>query len=91
VSGIHEACGPGQHFYAIARKLRLGDIDFGFDDVLHPEREIRHVDLFLHAVIDAVNVLVIEAGKVQHGLAHGLAGNGTCIDAGAAHHFALLH
>ena len=61
-----------------------GDVDFGLDHVLDAEGQIRHGDLFFHAVVDAVDALVVVAGKMQHGFAHGLAGNGAGVDADAA-------
>ena len=63
----------------------------GFDNVLHTEGEVGHGDLFLHAIVDAVNVLVVVAGEVQHGLAQRFAGNGSGVDARSANHFALLN
>ena len=64
---------------------------FGLDHVLHTEGQIRHGDLFLHAVVDAINVLVLETRKVQHCFAHGLAGNGAGVDARASNHFHFFH
>ena len=71
-------------------KLRLGDVDFGLDHLVDAEAQVRHGDLFLDVIVDAVDALVLEAGEVQHGFAHGLAGNGAGVDAGAADDFALL-
>ena len=81
---IDEAGHAEQHLDVVARKLRHGDVDLGLDHVLHAEGQIRHGDLFFHAVVDAVDVLVVVAGKVQHRFAHGLAGNGAGVDADAA-------
>ena len=69
---------------AIAGELRLGDIDFGLDDVLDAEGEIGHGDVFFHAIVHAVDRAVVEAGEMQHGLAHGLGGNGAGVDADTA-------
>ena len=44
----------------------------------------------LTSIIDAVDALVLVTGKVQHGFAHGLAGDRAGVDAGAADDFALL-
>ena len=63
----------------------MRDVDFGADHMLHAEGEIRHGDLFLDAIIDAVNVLILISRQVQDRLAHGLARNGSRIDANAPH------
>ena len=68
----------------VARELRLGDVDFGLDHVLHPEGQVGHGDLFFYTVIDAVNALVLVAGEVQYGLAQGFGGNGAGVDANSA-------
>src|SRR5205823_6328738 len=39
---VYEARGPHDQIDIVARKLRLGDIDLCFDDVLHTEREVGH-------------------------------------------------
>ena len=78
------------HIDAVARKLRLRDVDFGLDHLVDAEAEVRHGDLFLDVIVDAVDALVLEAGKMQHGFAHGLAGDGAGVDAGAADDLALL-
>ena len=88
--GVQETGAPGDYFHAIARQLRLGDVDFGLDHLVDAEPEVRHGDLFLDVVIGAVDALVLEPGEVHHGLPHGLAGNGAGVDAGAADDFALL-
>ena len=80
----------GDHFHAVARQLRLGDVDLGLDHLVDAEAQVRHGDLFLDVVVDAVDALVLEAGEVQHGLPHGLAGDGAGVDAGAADDLALL-
>src|SRR5260370_33015069 len=71
---------------AIAGKLRASHIDFRLDDVERAKGEIGHGDRFLHAIIDAVDALVLVAGKMQDGLTNGLAGNRTGIDGGSADH-----
>ena len=83
---------------AVAGELRFGDIDFGLDYGLDAKGEVGHGDLFLHAVVHAVDGAVVVAGEVEHGLAHGLGGNGAGVDADAADHgarfdhgYALLH
>ena len=87
MGGVHKPRGTVDHFDAIARKLGLGDVGFSLDDVLDAEAQVPHGDLFLHAVADAIDALILEPGEVQHGLAHGLAGDGAGIDAGTADHF----
>ena len=52
--------------------------------------QIRHGDLIFHAVVDAVDILVAVAGQMQDRLAHGLGGDGSGVDAGAAYHLALF-
>ena len=64
--------------------------DFGLDHLVDAEAQVRHGDLFLDVVVDAVDALVFEAGEMQHGLAHGLAGDGAGVDADPADDFALL-
>jgi hypothetical protein len=64
---------------------------FSLDDSLHSEGKIAHGDLFLHAVVHSVHRAVVVAGKVQHGLAHCLGGNGAGIDADAADNGARFH
>ncbi len=87
---VFEAGDADQHLDVVARELRFGDVDLGLDDVLHAEGEVRHGDAFLHPVVHAVDGLVVVAGEVQHGLAHGLRGDGAGVDAGAADHLAHL-
>ena len=95
-AGDADVCGSRRpacavdHVDAVAGELRLRDVDFGLDHVLHAEGEVRHGDLFLDPVVDAVDALVAVAGEVQHGFAHGLAGDGAGVDAGAADDLALL-
>ncbi len=84
MKGIDELRHAGDQLDAVSRELRLGDIDFGLDHVLDPEQKIRHRDFLFHAVVDAVNVLVIITREMQHGLTHGLAGNGAGVDAASA-------
>src|SRR5579863_2199258 len=55
--------------------------------MLRPKGQIGHGDSFFYAIVHAINVLVVEAGEMQHGLAHGFAGNGAGVDGGAAHYF----
>jgi hypothetical protein len=81
---------PYQHLDVVARKLRLGHIDLGLDDVLHPEGQVRHRDAFLHPVVHAVDGLVVIPGEVQHRLAHGLRRDSAGMDAAAAHQLARL-
>ncbi len=90
VRGIEEAGAAEHDFHAVARELRLGDVHLGLDHLVDPETEVGHGDLFLHVVVDAVDALVLEAGEVHDGFAHGLAGDGPGVDAGAADDLAAL-
>src|SRR5216683_915479 len=90
VRGVGKAGHAGDDLDAVARELRANDVDFGLDDVLRAEREIGHGDLFFHAIVHSVDVLVVEAGEVQHRFANGFAGNGSGVDGRAADDFELL-
>jgi hypothetical protein len=90
VGGVFKAGHADQHLDVVARELGLGDVNLGLDDVLNAEGEVRHGDAFLHAVVHAVDGLVVVAGEVEHGLAHGLGGDGSGVDAGAADDLARL-
>ena len=62
----------------------MDDADFIFHHVLDTEIEVRHgADVFA-VVVGAVKIFIVKAGKMQHGFAHGLAGNRSGIDADAA-------
>jgi hypothetical protein len=91
VRRVNEAGGTDQHLDVVTRELRLGHVDLGLDHVLDAEGQIGHCDALFHAVVHAVDGLVVVAGEVQHGFAHGLGGDGAGVDAGAAHHLAHLH
>ena len=84
--GIEKAGDSVHYIDAVARELGFGHVDFGFDHRLHAEGEIGHGDLFLHAVVDAVDGAVVVAAEMEHGLAHGFGGDGAGVDAHAAHH-----
>jgi hypothetical protein len=90
VGGVLKAGHADQHLDVVARELGLGDVDLGLDDVLHAEGQVGHRDALLHPVVHAVDGLVVVAGEVQHGLAHGLGGDGAGVDAGAADDLAHL-
>ena len=90
VMRIDEAGHASEHFDAVARELRADHVDLGFDHVLRAKAEIRHRDLFLHAVVDAVDALVVETGKMQDGFADGLAGDRAGVDRRAADDFEFL-
>ena len=79
MGAVFEAGHAGEHVDPIPRKLRLGHIDLGLDHVLDAEGKIRHRDLFLHAIVHAVDGTVVIAGEMQNGFAHRLAGNGAGI------------
>ena len=88
---IDEARDPGDEFDVVARQLGLDHVDFGLDHMLDAKRQVRHGDLVLDAIVHAVDVLVVIAGEMKHGLAKGLAGNCACIDTDPTNHFATLH
>jgi len=81
---------PGENVDAVAGKLRADHIDFGFDDVEGAEGEICHGDLFLHAIVDAVDALILIARKMEDGFADGFAGDGAGVDGGATDDFEFL-
>ena len=85
VVGVFEAGDARQYIDAIARELRLGDIDLGLDHVLDAEGKVRHRDLFLDLVVHAIDGTVVVAGEMQHGFAHCLAGDGAGIYRNPAH------
>ncbi len=85
--GIEETCDSGNDVNAVARELRANHVDFRFDDVKRAEGKIRHGDGFLHAVVHAVNALVLVAGEMQYGFADGFAGDSAGIDGRPAHDF----
>src|SRR3984893_12372869 len=91
VSGVGETGHACQYFDAIARELRADNVDFGFDDMLRAERKIGHGDLILHAIVHAVDVLVVETGEMQHRFTNCLTGNCAGVDGRAADHLELLN
>ena len=90
VCGSTNEAAPFSKRDAVAGELRLRDVDLVLDHLLDPERQVRHGDLLLHTVVDAVDTLVQKAREVQHRLAHRLAGDGAGVDARAADHFPSL-
>ncbi len=83
---------------AVAGELGFGDVHFSLDDRLDAKGKVGHGDLFFDPVIHAVDRAVVVAGEMQHGLAHGLGGDGAGVDADSAddgacldHGYALLH
>src|SRR5581483_9389640 len=78
------------NFNAISRKLGLCNVDFRLDNVLDAEGKIAHRDLLLDAIADAVNVLVVVAGKMQDGLPHCFARDGAGINTNAADQLPLF-
>src|SRR5262249_16394899 len=82
--GIGEGGNAAEDFDVVAGQLCANDVDLGFHHILPPESKVPHRNLFFDAVVDPVDVLVIEAGQVQHRLAHGFAGNGAGVYADAA-------
>ncbi len=72
VGGIFKTGDADEHFDVVAGKLGFGNVNFGLDDVLYAEGEIRHGDAFFYPVVHPVDGLVVIAGKVKNGLTHGL-------------------
>ena len=58
--------------------------------MLRAKGKIGHGDLFLHAIVDAVNVLVVKAGQMQDRFADRLAGDRSGVDGDAADDLQLL-
>ena len=87
---IDEAGRSLQDRDAVAEQLRLRDVELVLDHLLDPERQVRHGDRVLHAVVDAVDALIQEARQVQHRLPHRLARDRAGVDAGAADDLALF-
>ena len=57
---VNETGLPGEHVDVVAPQLGFRYVDFGLDDVIHAEREVRHRDFFLHPIIDPVNFPVVK-------------------------------
>ena len=45
-------------------KVEIGDIDFGSDDRLHPESQVRHRDFLFDAIVDPIDALILETREV---------------------------
>ena len=90
VARIRKAGDARYDFDAVSRKLRADHVDFGLDDVEGPEREIGHGDRLFHAIVEAVNTLILISGKMQHRFADRLAWDRAGIDRGSADHLQLL-
>jgi hypothetical protein len=84
---IEEAGGAGDDVDAVAGELSLDDIDFSFDDIKGAEGKIGHADVFLHAVIGAIDALVLVARKMEDSFADGFAGDGAGVDGDATDDF----
>jgi hypothetical protein len=87
---IEKTGGAGNDVDAIAGELGLDDVDFSFDDVGGAEGKIGHADVFLHAVVGAIDALVLVAGEVQNGFANGFTGDGAGVDGDTADDFEAL-
>ena len=81
---------PQRQVHAVAGELSVDDVGLRLDHVQDPERQVRHGDLLLHPVVDAVDVLVEVAGEVEDRLPHRLAGDRAGVGADPAHHLLLL-
>src|SRR5579884_1387965 len=84
---VLEAGNASQHFDSVASQLRLRNVDFGFDNMLHAKSKIGHRDLLFYAITYTVYVLIVVAGQMQNGFAHRLARNRTRINTDAADYF----
>ena len=89
--GLQKAGPAVEDIDAIARELRLRHIHLGLDHLGDAKAQVGHGDVVFDPIIDAVDPLKFEAGEMQHGLAHGLAGDGSGVDADATDDVALLH
>src|SRR5580704_17079666 len=58
--------------------------------MLRAEGEVRHGDLFLHAIIHAVNALVLKAREMQDCFADSFAGDGPGVNCRATDYFQLF-
>ncbi len=88
---IQKAGGSRHDFDAVAGQLRANHIDLRLDDVEGPEGKIGHGDRVFHAIIDAVDALILISGKMKDGFADGLAGDCASVDGGSADHFQLFN
>ena len=84
---IDEAGHTGEHFDAVARKLRADHVHLCLDHMLRAKAEVSHRDLLFHAIVDAVDALIVETGKMKDRFADRLAGDGAGIYGRAADHF----
>ncbi len=79
--GIRKAADAVDHLDAVAHQLILRDSNFVFHHVLDAKIQVRHGHVFFYVVVRPVEILVVEAGEMQHRFAHSLAGDGAGVDA----------
>ena len=68
----------------VSLQLILDNGNLAFDNPLNPKAEICHGDLIFGVIVGAVEALLVEAGKMENGFAHGFAGDGAGVGADAA-------
>ena len=87
---VTEAGLTGNEVNPVAHQLISHHVGLLADDVLGPGQQIRGGDLVLDAVAGAVELALIHAGQVEHGLAQRLGRDGAGVDAHAAEHRTLF-
>ena len=88
---IQKAGGSRHDFDTVAGELSADHIDLGLDDVERAKGKIGHGDLLFHTIVDAVDALILIAGKMQDRFADGLARNRAGVDRRTADHFQLFN
>ena len=75
---------------SVAHQLVSNHVGLLADHMLGPRQQVRRGDLVLDAVAGAVELTLIHAGQVEHGLAQRLGRDGAGVDAHAAEHWTLF-
>src|SRR5882724_4611933 len=81
---IQKPCRAVQDIDPVAGKLSHGDVNLRFDHVLDTKGEVSDGNLLFHAIVHAIDALILIAGEMHHGFAHRLAWNCSGIDACSA-------
>src|ERR1700730_18420274 len=77
---------PVNQHHPVTLQLVLYHADFIFHHVLHSELQVRHRHRLVSiGVADAIKILIVKSGELQHRFAHGLARNRSRVDAHSAH------
>ena len=79
---------PADEVDAVADQLVADDLDLAADDVLGAAEQVGDGDVVLDPVVLAVELALVHAGQVEHGLAQGLGRDGAGVDADPADHAA---